>query len=144
MVVSLPVKDQVRSSWSVYPQKWRKLPARANSTLVLIAPKKILCIFPWHENLSRVHFSARGFLRPLVIHACVHVGKIRLARETIPEAQPKVLCSITEKPLVVTNSLRPPVVRCLSGAKTPNHRCLSGAGDLADHRVGDKIKASAS
>ena len=38
---------------------------------------------------------------------------------------------ITEKPLVVTNSLRPPVVRCLSGAETPNHRCLSGAGDLA-------------
>ena len=38
---------------------------------------------------------------------------------------------ITEKPLVVTNSLRPPVVRCLSGAKTPNHRCLSGAGYLA-------------
>ena len=38
---------------------------------------------------------------------------------------------ITEKPLVVTNSLRPPAVRCLSGAKTPNYRCLSGAGDLA-------------
>ena len=38
---------------------------------------------------------------------------------------------LTEKPLVVTNSLRPPVVRCLSGTKTPNHRCLSGAGDLA-------------
>ena len=38
---------------------------------------------------------------------------------------------ITEKPLVVTNSLRLPVVKCLSGAKTPNHRCLSGAGDLA-------------
>ena len=38
---------------------------------------------------------------------------------------------ITEKPLVVTDLLRPPAVRCLSGAKTPNHRCLSGAGDLA-------------
>ena len=35
-MVSPPVKDQVRSSWSVYPQKRRKLPARANSTLALI------------------------------------------------------------------------------------------------------------
>ena len=43
---------------------------------------------------------------------------------------------------MATNLLRPPVVRCLSEAKTPNHRylsgaktsnhmCLSGAGDLA-------------
>ena len=43
-------------------------------------------------------------------------------RGGVPEAEPRVLSSIaecrdiTEKPLVVTNSLRPPVVRCLSGA----------------------------
>ena len=37
-----------------------------------------------HENLSRVprRIFPCGFPRPLVIRACVHVGKIRLARET--------------------------------------------------------------
>ena len=84
VVVSPPVKGQVRSSWSVYPQKRRKLHAQANSTFALIARKKIPHIFPWHENLSRVprRIFPRGFPRPLVIRACVHVGKIRLARET--------------------------------------------------------------
>ena len=32
---------------------------------------------------------------------------------------------------MVTNLLRPPGLSVLVGAKTPNHRCLSGAGDLA-------------
>ena len=83
----------MRSSWSVYPQKRRKLPARANSTLALIARKKIPHIFLWHENLSRVprRIVPCGFPRPLVICACVHVGKIRLvARET--RSNRKKLC----------------------------------------------------
>ena len=55
------------------------MPAQANSTLALISRKKIPRIFPWHENLSRVPrhiiFPREDSPRPLVICACVHVGK---------------------------------------------------------------------
>ena len=46
--------------------------------------KHIPRILRWHENLSRVpqtYFSS-PFPRPLLIRACVHAEKLRLARET--------------------------------------------------------------
>ena len=37
---------------------------------------------------AKTCFSVRGFPRPLVMRACVHVGKIRLARETSNDSPP--------------------------------------------------------
>ena len=95
------VVDQVRSSWSVYLQKRRKWPARANSTLALIARKKIPHIFPWHENLSRVprRIFPRGFPPPTCHTRMRARRKIRLARETM--ATPRVVGERERANLVV-------------------------------------------
>ena len=77
-----------------------------------------------HENLSRVprRIFPRGFPRPLVIRACVHVGKIRLARDTMS------VCLSVKSHLTYGASVRPENAVTYSAGNEGQNVC----GDLPE------------